>query len=557
MTYLYGDSSSSAITINYIDFLRQIVDVSVEMLLAEQRVDAARARQRELEEAVRTEVSRLEELGARVHGIIESVQQIRSGTPTARCAEVIEQASTNAVRAAVADLRSELADNVERVAIDRKKQREAYMKSLGALLLVYDLPDSSREVHLALDYGEEYTGQLRCHTPYDVSTSVDLDVSASSAFTRQVRVSYFAPGLEIHSPERVGWVRKQLKLVKNNVSKFYINELTVSATRTSFKLRATPAFNSAGYDVLIYGVEPTVEIAHRKAADAEMVAFDVAGEDIEPLADFGKKLAQAVLEIKHSRKQLLGVDVDGQPLIEHEDPAVVVERVIEAMAPVVGEIAAHSQSSSELVLRRQLDEDRREEIFLSKQELATKLADLPESLHRLFAPLDLGPIPIPGAVAESVEVSEEFSEDIAEDMAEELAEDMAEELAEDMAEELAEDMAEELAEDMAEELAEGIAGNRSGHIGDDDDEPLFDMGNLGDSDPRIYVEELEPELSRPVDSGPAETEPATQTDTGSEEPELATQSDAESEQLDPELDKQTDSERRPGPDTKHEPPAVL
>ena len=50
----------------------------------------------------------------------------------------------------------------------------------------------------------------------------------------------------------------------------------------------------------------------------------------------------------------------------HAKPTLLVERLIATMAPVVQEIAARSQSPGELVLRRLLSGDRREEIFLSK-----------------------------------------------------------------------------------------------------------------------------------------------------------------------------------------------
>ena len=51
---------------------------------------------------------------------------------------------------------------------------------------------------------------------------------------------------------------------------------------------------------------------------------------------------------------------------------------------VVQEIAARSQSPGELVLRRQLADDRREEIFLSKSELRRKIEPLAEGERSLF-----------------------------------------------------------------------------------------------------------------------------------------------------------------------------
>ena len=70
--------------------------------------------------------------------------------------------------------------------------------------------------------------------------------------------------------------------------------------------------------------------------------------------------------------------------------------------PAIRAIAQHSLSPSELVLKRVLADDRREEIFASKADLLEKLAPLPPKLFRLFGPLGLDdtsePIPlVPGS----------------------------------------------------------------------------------------------------------------------------------------------------------------
>jgi hypothetical protein len=78
-------------------------------------------------------------------------------------------------------------------------------------------------------------------------------------------------------------------------------------------------------------------------------------------------------------------------MLEHDDPGVLVERLIDLLTPVVREISRHSLQSDEFVLKRRLDDDRREEIFVPKAELRAKLDPLPASLRRMFDRLALGP----------------------------------------------------------------------------------------------------------------------------------------------------------------------
>lgn len=65
-----------------------------------------------------------------------------------------------------------------------------------------------------------------------------------------------------------------------------------------------------------------------------------------------------------------------------------IERLIAAVTP---EIAPHSLSPTELVLKRLVSETRREEVFVSQATLLQKLAPLPDSLLPIFEPLGLAP----------------------------------------------------------------------------------------------------------------------------------------------------------------------
>ena len=395
MTYLYGDSSPSTIEINYIDFLGRILDFSVEMLIAEGRVSAAHERRRDLERAVMVEIDLLEELGVDVHRLLEPLEPGSSQKPTSRCARAIERAVIEAISEETSSVRGDLASDVDRIQAEVRWEREAYIKSLESLVAAYDLPGADNEIHLALDFGEQYTAQLRGATDYGAATSVDLDVPGDSPFVRQVRIGHFAPGLEIHTPERVGWIRKQVKMISHNVSKHYLAELTASPDEICFKLRTTADFASPGYNILVDRRCAVVELAYRKSANDEFMPFDVAFEDEVPLIELAEALAAAADELTGSRRALLEVTLDGQPLVEHDRPAVLIERMVEAMAPVVADIAEHSLSPDELVLRCPLGECRREEIFSCKSDLAKKLAALPEASQGIFESLGLGPIPEP------------------------------------------------------------------------------------------------------------------------------------------------------------------
>jgi hypothetical protein len=116
-----------------------------------------------------------------------------------------------------------------------------------------------------------------------------------------------------------------------------------------------------------------------------------------------------VLAIPRAQSRLTEALLDDRSVAELRDPAIVVDRLVAAMTPLVSEISQHSLSPTELVLKRILGDNRREEIFVSKARLREKYAGLPEALRAYFKPLSLTggptlrPPPIPASVSVMLE----------------------------------------------------------------------------------------------------------------------------------------------------------
>ena len=133
--------------------------------------------------------------------------------------------------------------------------------------------------------------------------------------------------------------------------------------------------------------------------------FDVDDEDARKLLALHGKLAKGASELAGHRRRVVDAKVDGEAIRTHAKPTLLPERLIAKMAPVVQEIAARSHSPGELILRRLLAGDRREEIFLSKAELKQKLDPLNDANRGLFDPLWVSALPSASAKAAPVETA--------------------------------------------------------------------------------------------------------------------------------------------------------
>jgi hypothetical protein len=269
------------------------------------------------------------------------------------------------------------------------------MRALETLILRKDIPDIVGEVHVALKPDFTYSAGWLARTDYGAEVLVELEIPPTSPFARDLRVNQMVEEFEIHAPETAGWLRKETKIVGNKVGKFHIVGVSSSPNRLKIMLRTAADAESPGYNVTLNRKTRSLEVA--RAGDVE--PFDLDPADGSPLLELADRLIVEATRIRDQRRGLLGASLDGKPLAEYPRPTDLVERMMRSIGPTVCEIARHSPGE-ELVLRRVIGDNRREEVFVAKRTLLDRIAELPAERRHLFDPLCLdGTIPEPTAAA--------------------------------------------------------------------------------------------------------------------------------------------------------------
>jgi len=390
MSYLYGDSTPSDLEGNYIEFLRDGVEFCVRVLLSDQRIAQGKAQTRALEIATASEVERLQKLGPLVGKAFEGTSLGGAESPTARCAAAISKSANDLVRAEAIRMREALDAETARRDADAGQERESCVKALETLIVKHDLPGSVSEVQLVLVAGGRYGARARTKTGFGLEAVLDLEVPNSNLFDRVVRVDKLMERLDVQAPEIGGWLHKEVKRRPQHLEKHHITEFATGVDAGLVRLRVGPDGTGAGFDVLYSKEAPYVRmlrVSDQPANGAAEQPFDVDQEDAQKLIALHGKLAKAAAELAAHRRRLIDAKLDGEAMRGHAKPTVLPERLIAVMAPVVQEIASRSHSPGELILRRLLSGDRREEIFLSKSELKQKLEPLNDANRGLFDPL--------------------------------------------------------------------------------------------------------------------------------------------------------------------------
>jgi len=392
MSYLYGDSSTSSLQNNYIDFLRDALDFSVQVLGADQRMRDGEARTVDVRNAGEAEVARLETLGAAIARSIEGAAIGASDSPTALCAQSVLRAAADLVRTSIDRVHVQVASDVAQIDAQAARERESCVQALSALLLRHDLPDMTRELRLTQQGGTRYAAQLVTRSLDDLDAKLELEIAATHPLGHVLRVDKLIERLEVQAPEEGGWLRKEVKLRPQRLDKEYITELTRGGPETIIKLRAAADGTGVGYDVVVRPDTSRVQLV-RTGEASELPAFELSDEDTAKLLELERKLAATTEDLLAAKKTLLESRLGEGPLRDHKEPRKLVERLVAKMAPVVQEIGKRSLTPTELVLKRQLGDGRREEIFVSRDELKRKMGRLSDAARALFTPLGLGEIP--------------------------------------------------------------------------------------------------------------------------------------------------------------------
>jgi hypothetical protein len=390
MPYLYGDSTPSTLEINYIDFLRDALDFAAHVLLADERQRVGSARADELRRAAEIEVARLEAFGDTVSRAVVAAMSAPAAAESAvtACAQSVMRSSAEVVGGAIDRVRADTEADIARHTAQAERDRGGSVQALGTLLLRHDLPDATTEIHVTLGEGSHRAVQLHVLALDDLRAVVDLDIAEGHAFSHPLRVDKLVERLEVHAPEISGWLRKEVKLKPQRLDREYITSLTVSGGETRIALRSSVEGGGAGYDVVVRRAAPRVSLM-RVGEAAELPAFDLTDDDETRMIDLEEKLVGSAVELIDARRALVHVTLGGQPLAGHPSPRAMVERLVDKMAPVVREIAQRSLTPTELVLKRLLDNGRREEIFLARRELAQKFEGLADGGRAILATLGL------------------------------------------------------------------------------------------------------------------------------------------------------------------------
>lgn len=393
MEFLYGDSTPSPLTSNFLEFLRDALDFAVFVLHVDDEIAAIHERTRATVRAADEEIARLETLGRVVTGAVEGVDKGSADSETARCSTQIAAMATEAVAGAITAVREKLEARRAELAAEEAAQREACFKALETLLLPHSPPESAMAVRIVRGPDRGYAAWRRGETPFGLSWRIELGIPQGNVFAGDAPMERLGAHVEVHAPEQAGWIKKEVKLKAQRLDRLVLTELVDDGRVVSLRLR-TDAASEHGLDFDVDPKAATVAATRAGAKDDPSAgSFELQPGEVSALVGIAEKMRAAVEELTATR--LVEATLGEKDVREASPYAGLVAQLVALVAPIVQEVARHSLNTTELVLRRLISAERREEIFVAKETLREKFLGLRPELRSLFGRLGLDTLPPP------------------------------------------------------------------------------------------------------------------------------------------------------------------
>ena len=387
MSHLYGDSTPFPYDVDYIELSRYAVECAVQLFSAQHSISAALERAQAVSHARSTEATRL---AVMTQSVQEALAGFSTGDSERIAGRIVECVQSTANEELVAIERQ----GVEEVAHTRNiigRSGESAHRALEGFLMRHDLPGTELSLTWSSAGEQGYTGHIAVRTPFGINGVFSLGIPPEHAWGRPRRLAELAPGLEVHFPQQSGWLSKRVEMAPVKLDRLFLSAVQLDAVSADFRLRKG-AGSGAGFRVLVdlHGDHQVVlqPLGEDGLPDAEPpLALD--GDDSAQMFRLCSRVVDSIQDLSGLRRGMESVDLDGQPLNELEWPAVVAERIISQLAPVITEISRRSGAPGELVLRRDVGGGRREEMYVTKAELYEKVLVLPPTRRAAFDILGL------------------------------------------------------------------------------------------------------------------------------------------------------------------------
>jgi hypothetical protein len=391
MRYLYGDSAPFPFPFNFLQTLEAFMGAAGRIVALEsesrtlQITTAATAAER---------VKSLDELEAFHEAVMRAIEDSAARATSSQTQEYARQVVEHAGRMADDARRTvQTANDRDQASVraEVERHRQEIRQALESFLTSGRLPALEWSVTMHLTDGRNVVSGVFTN-PEGIASAFQLATSRVPAWQAPRKVGEFAHGVNLLVGLKKSFFSKAVLPEIAQVDDFLISGFDL--TERTFEIRLRKKLLER--DVLVFNLHKedgavVAEVSHPQEEGPEALPAPVDMGDSAHLVRLWDAMAARVDDLVEQKERLISLKLEGEDVFENDLAIMLIERLIRFMAPTVSEIAKRSPNPAELSLKAENDSGRREEIYVKKDELLSKIMLLGEKERSLFAPLGLVP----------------------------------------------------------------------------------------------------------------------------------------------------------------------
>jgi hypothetical protein len=384
--YRFGDGTPFPIQENFIDTLLAAIDACVGTFAAAAEIDDRREKTRIARKEAEEELHRF---GVLEHAIESAVMPHKPSMDKLATASAQGAArALAAARTALVGTRAQVETKLQQLSAEPRNERsfERARVAIGAFFDHHALPDTAWRWTWSSTPSRTHGEAMALSGKF----RIDFDLDVMTPWNAVVRVGAIAPGLRgvVLRKKTFGGLRR----AAITLDKCGVVAVERSPDREVLVLRENAAKPSPGWRVTITDPERSgvcvvqVDVDGR-AHGAEII---LEGDEAAPFERLWEAVECDFLEMLDERRRMRELHLGDTTLDQVGDPATLGRTLLGVLGPLVRQIRTRSRVPGELAIKRDVDDGRREELYVPRADVERRFATLPQLYRRPFEDIGLG-----------------------------------------------------------------------------------------------------------------------------------------------------------------------
>jgi hypothetical protein len=376
--YRYGDGTPFPLDENFIETLTTAVEACTNAFVPLTELDTRREKAKEIRREADKELGRLTELEATAIAALIPFSPGDKQKPS--LTHQVAQKITSGIKAAIVEARRQVEGKVAQTeaAAAAKTAIDAVLKALRPFFEEQQLPNAKWIMSWDVRGSEPAANAVA--TAGRISASFSL---APDPYRAPIRVEQMCEGVTVHMMKK--GVFGKAKPAPIDLGKYVMVAFEKNGHEAVLTLKENLNKSAQGlrFAVTDSGETGATWTSITAAGDADGEPNPLDSEDVRPIRQLAER-AYAALKDLLNRRTLVDLSLSATALTDLEEPRVVPLELLAQLTPLARTIREKSRASGELILKRDIGDGRREELFVPRSTLAGQFVRLPHEYRRPF-----------------------------------------------------------------------------------------------------------------------------------------------------------------------------